>query len=97
MNVADAENLPQVIRLSVAKLLRELRMNDAADELLEVGIDLDGEGVVLMMDDTIEGGGIIDGGDTDAAKMASELADIIKAAAVVGAGMGSSKNESHFN
>ena len=38
MNVADAENLPQVIRLSVAKLLRELRMNDAADELVEVDI-----------------------------------------------------------
>ena len=80
--VDDAGNLPETIRTSVAKLLRKLRMHDAADELLGMDIDLNGEGVVLMVDDNIEGG-------DDERGMASEIANIIKAAAL-GAGMGSS-------
>ncbi len=78
----DAKKSSETIRITVAKLLRKLRMHDAADELLGLDIDLDSEGVVLMMEDTNEGG----------ETMASEIANIIKAAAV-GAGMGISLDQ----
>ena len=50
VGVDDAGNIPVTIRTSVAKLLRKLRMHDAANELLGMDIDLDGEVVVLMAD-----------------------------------------------
>jgi hypothetical protein len=40
----------------VAKLLHKLRMHDATDKLLGMDIDLDEEGVVLMLNDNVEGG-----------------------------------------
>ena len=54
VGVDDAGNFPETIRTSVAKLLRKLRMHDAADELLGMYIDLNGEGVVLMANDILK-------------------------------------------
>jgi len=93
----STEDLPEGIRSSVAKMLRKMGMNDAAEALANQQANGNGDGLDVEVDVIVadmtggEGGDILNniaGGDDNM----NNLADIIKAAAV-GASAGNKDNK----